>query len=256
MASAPNRRRFRFVGPTTAYALMQACRPGRLGRDRAEERHQRRFDRGSEPERAPPDPSASPDSNGSAGDNAAVAVNTHDGKSVTRSGSRSLKRAATSWIRPTRPSRSRAVRTARPSPSRSRASWSTAIPPCSRPRTSLWRSTPTARTARPSRRRTRTSSRTTPACASPGEGRRQIAAIRKDLEDLRHSGLDTFAVQRRVDYDAGRFLEVLRTQVVPVRNQPGASPGPVTPSGSASPDDSGGVASPSPSDSPSPSPSG
>lgn len=49
-----------------------------------------------------------------------------------------------------------------------------------------------------------------------GAGRVEIAAIRRDLESLRNSGLDIFAVQQRVNDDAGRFLAVLRNDVIPV----------------------------------------
>lgn len=49
-----------------------------------------------------------------------------------------------------------------------------------------------------------------------GTGRQEIAHIRRDLELLRTSGLDIVAVQQRVDADAGRFLDVLRNEVVPV----------------------------------------
>lgn len=49
-----------------------------------------------------------------------------------------------------------------------------------------------------------------------GAGRQEIADIRRDLEQLRTSGLDVAAVQQRVNDDAGRFLQVLRNDVVPV----------------------------------------
>lgn len=87
-----------------------------------------------------------------------------------------------------------------------------------------------------------------------GKGRREIAAIRQDLQQLRHSGLDIFAVQQRVDEAAGRFLEVLRTEVVPVGKP--SSTAPLTPSASPSSGDSGGSATPSPTSSNTPSPSG
>ena len=58
-----------------------------------------------------------------------------------------------------------------------------------------------------------------------GEGRREIAAIRKDLESLRNSGLDIFAIQQRVNDDAGRFLAVLQNDVYPIGPPPaGANP--------------------------------
>ena len=47
-------------------------------------------------------------------------------------------------------------------------------------------------------------------------GRQEIAAIRQDLQSLRNSGLDILAIQRRVDEDAGRFLAVLKNEVVPL----------------------------------------
>jgi len=49
-----------------------------------------------------------------------------------------------------------------------------------------------------------------------GAGRKEIADIRKDLESLRNSGLDIFAIQQRVNSDAGRFLAVLQHDVVPI----------------------------------------
>jgi putative peptide zinc metalloprotease protein len=55
-----------------------------------------------------------------------------------------------------------------------------------------------------------------------GAGRQEIASIRKDLESLRNSGLDIVAMQQRVNDDAGRFLAVLRNDVVPV-GKPAAS---------------------------------
>jgi putative peptide zinc metalloprotease protein len=55
-----------------------------------------------------------------------------------------------------------------------------------------------------------------------GAGRQEIASIRKDLESLRKSGLDIVAIQQRVNDDAGRFLAVLRNDVVPV-GKPSAS---------------------------------
>jgi putative peptide zinc metalloprotease protein len=55
-----------------------------------------------------------------------------------------------------------------------------------------------------------------------GAGRREIADIRQDLNSLRNSGLDILAIQKRVDEDAGRFLAVLRNEVVPV-GKPAAS---------------------------------
>jgi putative peptide zinc metalloprotease protein len=49
-----------------------------------------------------------------------------------------------------------------------------------------------------------------------GSGRQQIAAVRKDLESLRNSGLDIFAVQQRVNEDAAKFLAVLQNDVYPI----------------------------------------
>jgi putative peptide zinc metalloprotease protein len=49
-----------------------------------------------------------------------------------------------------------------------------------------------------------------------GAGRREISDIRQDLQSLRKSGLDILAIQQRVNEDAGRFLAVLKNDVVPV----------------------------------------
>lgn len=49
-----------------------------------------------------------------------------------------------------------------------------------------------------------------------GEGRQEIASIRKDLESLRNSGLDITAIWQRVNDDAGKFLAVLQNDVFPV----------------------------------------
>ncbi len=49
-----------------------------------------------------------------------------------------------------------------------------------------------------------------------GAGRREIAAIRVELEQLRNSGLDIFAIQRKVDELAGRLVQVLETEVYPI----------------------------------------
>jgi putative peptide zinc metalloprotease protein len=49
-----------------------------------------------------------------------------------------------------------------------------------------------------------------------GAGRQEIADIRQDLQSLRNSGLDILAIQQRVNEDAGRFLAVLKNDVVPV----------------------------------------
>jgi putative peptide zinc metalloprotease protein len=49
-----------------------------------------------------------------------------------------------------------------------------------------------------------------------GAGRQEIADIRQDLQSLRNSGLDILAIQARVNEDAGRFLAVLKNDMVPV----------------------------------------
>jgi putative peptide zinc metalloprotease protein len=49
-----------------------------------------------------------------------------------------------------------------------------------------------------------------------GAGRRAIAAIRTDLQSLRNSELDIFVIWERVDQAAGRFLNVLQTEVYPI----------------------------------------
>jgi putative peptide zinc metalloprotease protein len=49
-----------------------------------------------------------------------------------------------------------------------------------------------------------------------GEGRKEIASIRKDLDSLRKSGLDILAIQQRVNDDAGRLMAVLQNDVVPI----------------------------------------
>lgn len=49
-----------------------------------------------------------------------------------------------------------------------------------------------------------------------GAGRKEIAAVRQDLDSLRKSGLDILAIQQRVNDDAGRFLAVLQHDVVPI----------------------------------------
>jgi hypothetical protein len=51
------------------------------------------------------------------------------------------------------------------------------------------------------------------------EGNRRLAAIRQELEALRHSGLSIEEIQARVDMLAGQLLDVMRTELV--------SPGPV-----------------------------
>lgn len=61
-----------------------------------------------------------------------------------------------------------------------------------------------------------------------GAGRLEIAAIRQDLQSLRNSGLDILTIQRRVDEDAGRFLAVLRNEVVPVGRPTSSTSAPAT----------------------------
>ncbi len=49
-----------------------------------------------------------------------------------------------------------------------------------------------------------------------GAGRRQIADIRTDLLSLRNSGLDITEIMRRVEDAAARFVAVLENEVVPL----------------------------------------
>ena len=49
-------------------------------------------------------------------------------------------------------------------------------------------------------------------------GRKKIAAIRKDLQDLKHSDLTLAEIRARVAADEQAFAEVLRTQLTPVGN--------------------------------------
>jgi putative peptide zinc metalloprotease protein len=49
-----------------------------------------------------------------------------------------------------------------------------------------------------------------------GEGRRQIASIRKDLNDLRNADLTLEEIRARVAADEQAFADVLRTQLTPV----------------------------------------
>jgi putative peptide zinc metalloprotease protein len=49
-----------------------------------------------------------------------------------------------------------------------------------------------------------------------GEGRREIAAIRAELQALRTSGLDIGTIQAQVDAAAERFIRVLETQIFPI----------------------------------------
>jgi hypothetical protein len=57
-----------------------------------------------------------------------------------------------------------------------------------------------------------------------GEGRRQIAAIRVDLESIRQENLSLQEIDDRVNADAGVLLQVLRDDVVPVGNPSSSSP--------------------------------
>ncbi len=81
-----------------------------------------------------------------------------------------------------------------------------------------------------------------------GAGRKQIADLRKQLNQLRTSGLDLAAVRAEVNRIAGEFASVLRTELV-AKGKPQASPSPSVEGGSpvatASPSaDSGRTASP------------
>ena len=67
-----------------------------------------------------------------------------------------------------------------------------------------------------------------------GAGRQEIADIRRDLESLRTSGLDVVAVQQRVNDDAGRFLQVLRNDVIPV-GKPASTTTTAAPAAAAAP---------------------
>ncbi|MDQ1685840.1 MAG: putative peptide zinc metalloprotease protein [Frankiaceae bacterium] len=100
-----------------------------------------------------------------------------------------------------------------------------------------------------------------------GEGRQRIAAIRVDLQSIRHANLTLAEIDAKVNADAAALLDVLRNDTVPV-GRPGTTTGPAstapstgtsttTPSTTsttpaATPTD---TASPSPSDSATASPS-
>lgn len=56
-----------------------------------------------------------------------------------------------------------------------------------------------------------------------GAGRREIAAIRAELQSLRTSGLDIFTIQQRVDEAAARFIHVLENEVYPIGRPADAS---------------------------------
>jgi putative peptide zinc metalloprotease protein len=49
-----------------------------------------------------------------------------------------------------------------------------------------------------------------------GEGRREIAAIRQELNMLRTSDLDITVIRQKVNEAAARFTRVLQTQVIPI----------------------------------------
>jgi putative peptide zinc metalloprotease protein len=69
-----------------------------------------------------------------------------------------------------------------------------------------------------------------------GEGRQEIASIRKDLESLRNSGLDITAIWQRVNNDAGKFLAVLQNDIFPVGRPANAgAPASATPTTAAPP---------------------
>ncbi|MCU1591956.1 MAG: hypothetical protein JWP11_3212 [Frankiales bacterium] len=111
------------------------------------------------------------------------------------------------------------------------------------------------------------------------EGRKQIAAIRKDLDGLKHANLTLDQIRARVAADEQAFATVLNTQLVPVghvkdaapagapdvSDNPDAAPASAGPAASSSPSPDGSSApspstssdpgSPSPDTSPSPSPS-
>jgi putative peptide zinc metalloprotease protein len=88
-------------------------------------------------------------------------------------------------------------------------------------------------------------------------GRKQIASIRKDLKDLRHSDLTLEQIRARVASDEQAFADVLRTQLTPVGHvhDPAPSdapdisdsPDPATPSSQPSPSDSTATQAASPS---------
>ena len=79
-----------------------------------------------------------------------------------------------------------------------------------------------------------------------------MADLRKQLKDLRTSGLDIFAVQAEVDRIAGEFLQVLQTELVAIgKQQPASASASPQPSATASP-----ATSTSPSVEPTPTASG
>jgi len=56
-----------------------------------------------------------------------------------------------------------------------------------------------------------------------GAGRREIADVRAGLQSLRHSGLDVFAVQAKVDEYAARLVAVLENEVYPIGRPPAST---------------------------------
>ena len=58
-----------------------------------------------------------------------------------------------------------------------------------------------------------------------GAGRQEIAAIRLDLESIRHENLTLAEIDQRVNADAGRLLDVLRNDLTPL-GKPTTSPSP------------------------------
>lgn len=69
-----------------------------------------------------------------------------------------------------------------------------------------------------------------------GAGRREIARIRADLNQLRHDNLTVPEILARVNDDAARFLAVLHDDVVPVGNpHQGHGPGSSAPSTTGTP---------------------
>jgi hypothetical protein len=70
-----------------------------------------------------------------------------------------------------------------------------------------------------------------------GEGRREIAAIRRDLESMRNAGLTLAEIDAKVNADAAKLLDVLKTQTRPIgRAGSGASAAPTAaPAGTVAP---------------------
>lgn len=60
-----------------------------------------------------------------------------------------------------------------------------------------------------------------------GAGRREIASVRSELQQLRTSGLDILTIKQRVDEYAGRLLAVLQNEVLPI-GRPAAGNGATT----------------------------